>query len=176
MVEEILDLASLQIEAQVERLHAIADPVARARATELVSTVLELHAAALARLLKILEESGHAAALPVLDRDPLVRSILLLHDVHPRSTLDRVTQALNELEGRLKKKDAIVELLIVEDGAVKLRLTNKGGSCGIEALVEEAIRDAAPEIASVAFESAPAVAGFVPLNVLDPRRPAGIQK
>jgi hypothetical protein len=179
MAEETLDVASLQIEAQVERLQAIADPVARVTATELVASVLELHAAALARILEVLEESGHAASLPALDRDPLVRSILLLHDLHPRSTFDRVQQALNELEGRLKKREAIVELLNVEDGAVMVRLTNQGGSCGVEALVEDAIRDAAPEIASVAFASAPAAAGFVPITVLDPSAlasTAGTQK
>lgn len=167
MADEGLDLDSLEIEAQVQRLQTIADPVARATATELIASVLQLHGAALQRILEILEERREPAITAALDADPLVRSILLLHDLHPQSTAERVTASLRELEGRLKKRDASVELLSLEEGAVKLRLINRGTSSGVEALVEQAIRDAAPEISGVEIESvSPIRSGFVSIDAL----------
>jgi hypothetical protein len=167
MADEGLDLDSLEIEAQVQRLQTIADPVARATATELIASVLQLHGAALQRILEILEERREPSITAALDADPLVRSILLLHDLHPQSTAERVTAALRELEGRLKKRDASVELLSLEEGAVKLRLINQGTSSGVEALLEQAIRDAAPEVSGVEIESvSPIRSGFVSIDAL----------
>lgn len=167
MADEGLDLDSLEIEAQVQRLQTIADPVARATATELIASVLQLHGAALQRILEILEERREPAITAALDADPLVRSILLLHDLHPQSTAERVTAALRELEGRLKKRDASVELLSLKEGAVKLRLINRGTSSGVEALLEQAIRDAAPEVSGVEIESvSPIRSGFVSIDAL----------
>src|SRR6185437_13167650 len=167
MADEAWEVDSLEIEAQVQRLQTIADPIARATATELIASVLQLHGAALQRILEILEERREPAITAALDADPLVRSILLLHDLHPQSTAERIFGVLRELEGRLKKRDASVELLSLEDRVVKVRVVNRGGSSGVEALVEEAIRDAAPEISNVEIESiSPIRSGFVSLDAL----------
>jgi hypothetical protein len=168
MADNTLDVASLDIEAHVKRLKAIADPIARATATELVASVLQLHGAALQRTLEIIDESADGDTLfTKLDADPLVRSILLLHDLHPDSTEERVTVALQELEGRLKKRDASVEFVSLEDGALKLRLVNNGASCGTEAIVEDSIRDAAPELGSIEIETiVPSRSGFVSIDSL----------
>jgi hypothetical protein len=168
MADETLDVASLDIEAHVQRLQTIADPIARAAATELVASVLQLHSAALERILAIVDESTESRSLlNKFDADPLIRSILLLHDLHPLSTSERVTGAVRELEGRLKKRDASVELLGIEDETVKLRLVNNGGNFDAEALVEESIRDAAPEISNVEIETiAPMRSGFVSVETL----------
>lgn len=167
MVDEAWEVDSLEIEAQVQRLQTIADPIARATATELIASVLQLHGAALQRILEILEERREPAITAALDADPLVRSILLLHDLHPQSTAERISGVLRELEGRLKKRDASVELLSLEDRVVKVRVVNRGGSSGVQALVEEAIRDSAPEISNVEIESiSPIRSGFVSLDAL----------
>jgi inorganic triphosphatase YgiF len=172
--KEPVDIASLEIEAHVERLQAIADPVVRATATDLVSSVLELHRAALAQLLTAVAESSDAAAImDRLDRDPLVRSILLLYDLHPRSTADRIKRALADLEPRLRKRDAAVELVDLSEGMVALRLVDNHGSCGAAAMVEAAIREAAPEISDVRIETVtPARSGFVSADTLRAGNPS----
>lgn len=168
MADDTLDVASLDIEAHVKRLEAIADPMARATATELVASVLQLHGAALQRILEIVDETADGnALLNRLDADPLVRSILLLHDLHPDSTEERVTVALRELDGRLKKRDASAEFVSLEDGTLKLRLVNNGASCGTEAIIEDTIRDAAPELGSIEIEiMVPSRSGFVSIDSL----------
>jgi len=176
MADETLDVASLNIEAHVKRLEAIADPIARATATELVASVLQLHGAALERILEIIDESDESdAMLNKLDTDPLVRSILLLHDLHPESTEERISYALHELEGRLKKRDASIEFVSLVDGTLKLRLINNSGSCGTETIVEDAVRNAAPELAAVEIETiAPPRSGFVSLESLRGSRTATV--
>lgn len=168
MADNNLDVASLDIEAHVKRLEAIADPIARATSTELVASVLQLHGAALQRILEIVDETTDGEALlNKLDADPLVRSILLLHDLHPDSTEERVIVALRELEGRLKKRDASVDVISLEDGRLKLRLVNNGASFGTETIVEDAIRDAAPELGSIEIETIiPSRSGFVSIDSL----------
>lgn len=168
MADNTLDVASLDIEAHVKRLEAIADPMARATATELVASVLQLHGAALQRILEIVDETADGnALLNKLDADPLVRSILLLHDLHPDSTEERVTVALRELEGRLKKRDASVEFVSLDGGTLKLRLVNNAASCGTETIIEDAIRDAAPELGSIEIETiTPSRSGFVSIDSL----------
>jgi hypothetical protein len=168
MVDETLDISSLNIEAHVARLQAISDPIARATATELVASVLQLHSAALERMLSIIDESAESDGLMIkLDADPLVRSILLLHDLHPDRTDKRVRRALQELEGRLKKRDASVELVSFDDRRLKLRLINNGASCGTETIVEDAIRNAAPEIGEIEVETiTPLRSGFVSIESL----------
>jgi hypothetical protein len=168
MADETLDVASLDIEAHVKRLAAIADPIARATATELVASVLQLHGAALQRTLEIIDESADKDTLfNKLDADPLVRSILLLHDLHPDSTEERVMVALRELEGQLKKRDASVEFVSLEGDTLKLRLVNNGASCGTEGIVEDTIRDAAPELGSIEVETLiPSRSAFVSIDSL----------
>ena len=168
MTDNTLDVASLDIEAHVKRLEAIADPIARATATELVASVLQLHGAALQRILEVIHETADGDALfNKLDADPLVRSILLLHDLHPDSTEARVINALRELEVRLKKRDASAEFVSLEEGTLKLRLVNNGANFGTETIVENAIRDAAPELSSVEIETvSPSRSGFVSIDNL----------
>jgi hypothetical protein len=122
----------------------------------------------LQRILEIVDESADAdGLLNKLDADPLVRSILLLHDLHPESTETRVSHALRELQGRLNKRDALVEFISLEDGTLKLRLVNNGASCGTEAIVGDAMRDAAPELRSVEIETiSPSRSGFVSIEHL----------
>jgi hypothetical protein len=93
--------------------------------------------------------------------------MLLLHDLHPESTETRVISALRELEGRLKKRDASIEFVSLEHDTLKLRLVNNGTSCGTETIVEDAIRDAAPELSSIEIETiSPSRSGFVSIETL----------
>jgi inorganic triphosphatase YgiF len=168
MADENLDVAALNIEAHVQRLQAIADPIARTTATDLISSVLQLHSAALERLLEIVgERSDSAAIIAALDADPLVRSILLLHDLHPQSTSERVREALRGIEGRLKKRETSVELVSLAEETLTLRLMGANGGCGAESIVEDAVRNAAPEIRDIKIETAGAArSGFVSLEML----------
>jgi len=128
----------------VEQLEAGSDPAARALSKELLQAVMELHAAGLDRLLDLTRASGApgAALLERFARDRQVRTLLLLHDVHPWDAATRVREALRAHEGK-------VEILRVDDASVHVRVD---GPTTLVRTVEEALREAAPEVDSILVE------------------------
>ena len=184
MIEQTPDAASIELEKQLARLDSITDPVARAAVSDLVASLLEFHGAGLERIFAaVAEKYGDTSALfAELDRDPLVRSLLLLHELHPNSLRERVESALREVEPRLAKREARAELLTAEDGVVKVRITTSGAGHGpIAPAVEQAIRAAAPDAEEVVVEeTGPAPSAFVPVQALqqagEPRATAAAEK
>src|SRR2546421_6044964 len=75
-----------RVEALVAAVEQGKDPAARLAAQDLVPTLLDVHAAALARLLEFLPEAG----LDACAADELVSHVLLLHGLHPWDLETRV--------------------------------------------------------------------------------------
>jgi hypothetical protein len=70
-----------RVQALVERLERLDDPVARETARELLQTVLELHGRAFARLLELFGDE--AALARAAAADPALGGVLALHDLGP---------------------------------------------------------------------------------------------
>ncbi|MFI7028510.1 NifU family protein [Microbispora rosea] len=139
---------------RIERLIAeLTGEGARARAEELVREIVGLYGAGLERVMAIVTEAEVAGALRGLVEDPLVSGLLVLHDLHPLTTAERVRAAL---DGHPHGHGA--ELLSVEGGVVRLRLEE---ACGcpssrkaVTESIEQAIARVAPEVTRVDVESA----------------------
>lgn len=149
-----------------------ADPNVRGAVRQLMQLVIELHGAGLERIVALIHETGDASGL--MDRltaDELVESLLVLHGIHPLGLEARVERAIARARTRLRPHRGEVELLGLEDGAVRVRIESKGHGCGstIEALkeiVESAIYESAPDIASLAIDAGEDSRSFVPLAAL----------
>src|SRR5207249_4337473 len=107
--------------------------------------------------------------------DPLVESLLLVHDLHPLDTSARVRRAVEEVLPQLGSHAGNVEYLgLDEAGVLRLRLEQSGCSAEtVRDLIEKAVAGAAPEAAGVAIEMAQPPAEPTLLQIT--RRPAGIQ-
>jgi Fe-S cluster biogenesis protein NfuA len=131
-----------------------------ATAEELVGCLVELYGAGLAEIVRILGEDAEAGArlLDALAADPLVESLLLVHDLHPVEVGIRVERALEAVMPRLGSHAGHAELLGVDDqGVIHLRLERGGHGCNSSAgayttAIEEAVAEAAPEAAGVDIE------------------------
>ncbi len=103
----------------------------------------------------------------------LVSSLLVLYGLHPDDLETRVTRAVEQVRPKVQRNGGEVELLGTEDGIVRLRLGLAGHSCAstgdtLQSTVEEAIYEAAPDLASIVvegLEGKPAD-GFVSLDKL----------
>lgn len=153
---------SERIEELVSRIESSGDLATRAVAQELLQAVIELHGAALERILDAVAglPQGDAALRAIAD-DDLVSSVLSLHDIHPVALEERVASALEGARPYLKSHGGDVELESIEDGTVHVRLRGACGSCSASAetmkqTVETAIYGAAPEVITVVSESLPA--------------------
>lgn len=166
--------AGERVEALLAELRAQAGPQAAATAEELVSCLVELYGAGLAKITEIV-----AACEPgVMDKlvaDPLVESLLLVHDLHPLDTSTRVRRAVEEVLPQLGSHAGNVEYLgFDEAGMLRLRLEQSGCSADtVRDLIEKAVAGAAPEAAGIDIEIVQPPAEPTLLQIT--RRPVGIQ-
>jgi Fe-S cluster biogenesis protein NfuA/nitrite reductase/ring-hydroxylating ferredoxin subunit len=160
-----------RIEALLEEVDAL-PAASRAVASELVQELVDLYGEGLARLVAILaahDEDGSLAAAAAAD--DVVAHLLLLHGLHPMPLEGRVRRALEEVRPYLESHGGDVELLGVDGGVVRLRLQGSCEGCPsssatLKLAIEDAIRAAAPDVASIEAEGA-----AEPAPAPDPARP-----
>jgi len=156
------------IETVIRQIEAAGDPNVRTAARELVQLVMELHGAGLERILEILHSAGETgqSVLGTLGRDDMVSSLLVLYGLHPLGIEERINQAIEKANRQMRARDGSVELLSMEDGAVRLHLKANGHGPALKEVVEAAIFQAAPDITSLVIDGAEDKQGFVPLEML----------
>jgi Fe-S cluster biogenesis protein NfuA len=168
-----------RVEELLAGLRSQAGPRVAETAEELVTCLVELYGAGLARIVEMLSTGdGSEADGSALDRlvaDPLVESLLLVHDLHPLDTSTRVRQAVEQVLPQLGSRAGEVEYLGLDDrGILRLRLEQRGCSAAtVRDLIERAVTAAAPEVAEVDIEMVEPPAELPLLQIT--RRPAGIR-
>jgi Fe-S cluster biogenesis protein NfuA len=162
-----------RVEALLGELGELTDAATLDRIDELVRVLVGLYGAGLDRVMEIITAAGDTEALRRLAADELVSALLVLHDLHPLSTAERVRAALDEVRPYLGLHDGGVELVdITVDGVARLRLQGTCHGCPssrntVTDAIERAITRAAPEITKVDAE------GLV--DAVVPRRPGGTE-
>jgi Fe-S cluster biogenesis protein NfuA len=166
--------AGERVETLIAELRSQAGPQAAATAEELVSCLVELYGTGLATIIGVVGENG-PELMDKLVADPLVESLLLVHDLHPLEVSARVRRAVEEVLPQLGSHAGDVEYLGLDDtGVLRLRLEQRG--CSAETardLISKAVAGAAPEAAGVAIEVVQPPAEPTLLQIT--RRPVGIQ-
>lgn len=143
-----------KVEALLAEFAATSDPATARRAEELVGLLVEFYGAGLARIIELLDEQ---AVTPLLD-DGLVTSLLVLHDLHPKSTEERVLAALERVRPYLGSHAGDVEYLgLDDDGTVRLRLAGSCDGCPsstvtVKMAIEKGIEEVAPEVTKIEVE------------------------
>ena len=168
--------AGERVEALLAELRSHAGPQAADVAEELVSCLVELYGAGLAQIVATLaDDEAGTRLLAKLVADPLVESLLVVHDLHPLDTSTRVRRAVEEVLPQLGSHAGDVEYLgLDEAGVLRLRLEQRGCSAdSVRDLIEKAVAGAAPEAAGVAIEVVQPPAEPTLLQIT--RRPVGIQ-
>ena len=146
-----------KLEALLEELEKLGDPVARDKATEIVQALVELYGAGLERIVARVAERDDGELAEAMAGDELVSHLLLLHDLHPVPLETRVRGALDEVRPYLESHGGDVELLGVEDGVVRLRMDGSCSGCPsstvtLKLAIEDAIHKAAPDVEAIEAE------------------------
>lgn len=152
-LQQQLEEETTALQAHLSLLEETGGP-ARAAAQHMMQSVLGLHRSGLAELLAIVRAAGSQPAdilLPRFAANPKVRSLLLLHDLHPQDLAARVTEAVERLRSHLGVRDirAAVKSVDSDTGAVCIRVTGApSGAAGrwVRREVENALMELAPEI------------------------------
>jgi Fe-S cluster biogenesis protein NfuA/nitrite reductase/ring-hydroxylating ferredoxin subunit len=160
-----------QVGARVEELlgtlRSSGNKSAAPAADELVRILLGLYGDGLGHIMTALHESGDvgAAVLEKLLADPLVESLLVLHDLHPLDIDTRIQRALDGVRPYLGSHAGGVEYLgVTDDGVAHLRLEGSCHGCPsstvtVRLAIQGAIEQAAPEVTDVVVEGVSEPAG-----------------
>jgi len=140
-------------------LRSSAVPGVAPAAEELVRLLVGLYGDGLGHIVAVLRDQGEpgVAMLHKLAEDPLVESLLLLHDLHPLDVDARIQRALDRVRPYLGSHAGGVEYLGVRDGVALLRLEGSCHGCPsstvtVQLAIEGAVADAAPEVTKVVVE------------------------
>lgn len=164
-----------RIQSLIERAESLPDAAARECAIELLQSMMEFHGACIERLMEIVSQQGAAGdeMRRAFAKDEATSALLLLYGLHPLSFDDRVKGALEKLRPVLKTHHSSVELLSIDNGAVRVRAIMNGQGChsspsAVKTIIEEAIVEAAPDLVEFFIEEIvpEPVPVFVPLQGL----------
>jgi Fe-S cluster biogenesis protein NfuA/nitrite reductase/ring-hydroxylating ferredoxin subunit len=168
-----------QLVGRVEELQAAletcGESVPRGLAEELVSAVVQMYGAGLERIVGSVSEAGpqgEQIAASLLD-DPLVATLLLIHDLHPVSLEQRVQQALDSVRPYMESHGGNVELLSLEHGVARIHLRGSCSDCSassvtLELAIKQALEEAAPDLEGLEVEGVSPQA--LPVVMSDPTR------
>lgn len=141
----------VRIDELLDRVEQMPGPTTDA-AIEAVQILTEIYGEALSRVLGC---AGRETVERCVD-DELLRHLLVLHEIHPDSVEQRVQQVLADLRPELESRGGTVELLEIEAGVARLRVSGGGGcsSCSSSAepadeAITEAVLALAPELVRV---------------------------
>ncbi len=149
-----------RVEAILAQLSTSDDPAVAAAAEELVRLLVELYGESLRQVMTIAADTTGLAER--LAADPLIGSLLLVHDLHPVAVDTRIQRALDEVRPYLGSHAGGVRYHGIDQaGVVQLALEGTCHGCPsstvtVRLAIEQAVREAAPEICGVE------VAGQVP--------------
>lgn len=149
-----------QIENLVAQIESIGSEDARTLLQECLQTVLALYGDALARILQLANNAGPEGkkVIDVLVRDKLIRSLLLVHGLHPQCLETRLQEALGKIRPYLQSHGGNVELLRLENDVATLRLQGTCKTCPssavtLELAVRQVIEEACPDLLGFEVEN-----------------------
>jgi len=167
------------------RLEASPDAATRDVAEELVSAVVHMYGAGLEAIIAALHAAGDAGGRIAGDLagDPLVATLLLIHDLHPVPLADRVTQALDSVRPYMESHGGNVELISLEHGIARIHLRGSCSDCSassvtLELAIKQALEEAAPDLEGLEVEGVAAqTAGGpgLPMATGLPEPPTGLE-
>ena len=138
-----------KIEEMLDRL----DPRVRPVGEELVRLLMQFYGAGLEQAVGVVRAAGGDNLVHRIAADPLVGSLLALHDLHPVPLRTRVEHAVSSAKRKLGSHGGDAELLgIDDDGTVRVSVPGAGcGAATVRDVIEEEVTAAAPDSAGVAF-------------------------
>ena len=167
-----------QLQAELD---SAPDSSTREVADELVSSVVQMYGAGLERIIAAVLAAGEAGerVAAALTDDPLVCTLMLIHDLHPVPLADRVQAALDSVRPYMESHGGNVELLSLEDGIARIHLRGSCSDCAassvtLELAIKQALEDAAPDLIGLEVEGvAPQTMGGTGLPMVTGSAPPG---
>ncbi len=144
--------------AGVERMEQIEDEQTRTEVFALLDGIDTMHRYALGRLMERLMELGGAGLVAQVAQDPMVQTLLEMYDLMAADERDQVERALESVYPYIESHGGQLELLGVDAGSVRVRLSGSCGDCPgssgtLTRVVEAALRERFPGFRALVAEA-----------------------
>lgn len=160
----------------VERMEEIEDEKTREEVFALLEGIDVLHRQGFGRILDLIGNLGGPRAVEQVSQDPIVRTLLEMYDLPEADERTQVERALEDVYPYFQSHGGKLDLLGVEDGRVRVRLSGSCEGCPgtattLQRVVEEALREGFPGFTELVAEEPPARENIVQLGRRPMRRP-----
>ncbi|CAA9474268.1 MAG: hypothetical protein AVDCRST_MAG12-1026 [uncultured Rubrobacteraceae bacterium] len=154
----------------LERMEGIEDERTREEVFALLEGVDILHRQGLGRLLDLVTDLGGSGLAERVSQDPVVRTLLEMYDLPEADERTQVERALEGVYPYFKSHGGKLEVLGVEEGRVRVRLSGSCEGCPgtattLERVVEEALREGFPGFRELVAEEPPPPATGRPIQL-----------
>jgi Fe-S cluster biogenesis protein NfuA/nitrite reductase/ring-hydroxylating ferredoxin subunit len=157
---EDLTRQSLHIQELIQDIDDLPDARTREMVQECVQEILSFYGQGLKRILEVISKGKSDAAKDIyndLIEDSFVSGLLLIHDLHPLDLKTRLHQALEKLKPYMDSHGGSVEIVSVEDGIAKLKLSGSCKGCPsststLELGIKQAIEESCPDLLGLEVE------------------------
>jgi Fe-S cluster biogenesis protein NfuA len=148
--------AAARLDELFTQMDSIPNLAARELAVESVQSVVTLYGEALGRIVKMIGPDNDGVINAVL-KDELLRSLLLVHDLHPQPLDQRLLGALDSVRPYLKSHGGNIDVLGVENGIARLRFQGTCKTCPssavtLELAIRRAVNEACPDLVGLELE------------------------
>lgn len=146
----------------IERMEEIQDEKTREEVFALLEGIDILHRQGFGRILDLIGSLGGPQAVDQISDDPIVHTLLEMYDLPEAGERTQVERALEGVYPYFQSHGGKLEVLGVENGRVRVRLSGSCEGCpGTEAtlqrVVEEALREGFPGFTELVAEEPPSV-------------------
>ncbi len=161
----------------VERMEEIEDEKTREEVFALLEGIDVLHRQGLGRIFDLIGSLGGPRAVEQISQDPIVHTLLEMYDLPEDDERTQVERALEDVYPYFQSHGGKLDLLGVENGRVRVRLSGSCEGCPgtattLQRVVEDALREGFPGFSElVAEEPPPARENIVQLGRRPLRRP-----
>ncbi len=169
--DEISDLnrQSQRIQELIEEIDSLADDRTRGMMQECVQEMLNFYGHGLKKILDIISKGNNSAAKDIynnLIEDSFVSGLLLIHDLHPLDLKTRLHLALEKVKPYMDSHGGSVEIVSLENGFAKLKLSGHCKGCPSSASTLEL------GIKKEIEEHCPDLLGLEVVGVVSPAKPS----
>lgn len=159
---EDLNKQSQRIQELIEELDLITDSKAKELAQDCVQEIVGFYGKGLERILHIFSANENSSAKDSINKlieDNFISGLLLIHDLHPLSLETRLKNALEKVRPYMDSHGGSVEIVSLEEGIAKLRLSGSCKGCPsssvtLELGIKEAIEENCPDLLGLEVEGA----------------------
>lgn len=157
-----LNLQSRHIQELIEEIDSLANGDAKELMQECIREILSFYGHGLERILRIISNGSNSASKEIYNNlidDSFLSGLLLIHDLHPLDLRTRLHLALEKVKPYMDSHGGSVEIVSLENGVAKLRLSGSCKGCPsssstLELGIKQAIEEHCPDLVELEVEGA----------------------